>query len=532
MGRVIIVGLDGGCWELLESLMDRDFMPNLYSLRLDSCYAHIRSTDPPVTGPSWITIATGVNPGKHGCFDFNKPLRSLGKLKPLQSWDIKVKTFYEILKERGKKTILINLPGSYPPITDLITFTSILTRGENSVFPEKLKEEDEDFKNYRIFPDTSYLRRGNLKGYVEDIYDVEANRFKVLKKLFFRDWDCLFYLFSGGDWVSHLLYHKLLSKDAPESAIRIFTLFDEIIYFILKNIKEDDSLLIVSDHGFKRSKGVLHLNEILFRKGLLHPDFSNPSPPISHKMEENLFEKREFKKVPPPFLKLALRNNYIKYGIKALRKVGMAFPLFLKVDAKSSHCLMVSSESYGIYINDKTRFDDGIVDEGDVNELKSKMFQILNEIEYKGEKVFKELFFKEDIYYGDYVNFAPDIIFGNSDWGYSSGIRTLEVNPFVESEMGIHSHFGIFISFGRKMKRIEVPEGILFVADITPTILYLLGEKIPDNCDGKVFTPMIEDNYLKSNRIEYFKAEKVEREEKEIESDEIEKRLKELGYMQ
>ena len=532
MGRIVILGLDGGCWELLESLIDREYMPNLESLKIDSAFGFLGSTDPPVTAPAWVSFSTGVNPGKHSCFDFNKPQNSLTQLKPLQSWDIKAKTFYEILKESGKETILINLPGSYPPLTNFITFTSILTRGNNSVFPAKLKEEEEVFKNYRIFPDTSYLRKGDIKGYIKDIYDVEYKRFQVLKKILFRDFDCLFYLFSGGDWISHELYPQLLTKNAPQEAIEIFKLFDAIVYYILKNLNNDDSLIIVSDHGFKRSNGVVHLNEILLKNNLLFPDYLNPSPPLSHKMDENLFDKKEFVKFPPFLLKSALKNGFLRYSFKIVRKFGIPFPLFLKVDSKSSKCLMMTSESYGIMVNDKKRFNDGVVEIEEYEDLRKKIEKVLNELEYQGKKVFKNIYFKEEVYKGEYLEMAPDLIFGDSDWGYSSGIRTLEVDPFAECERGIHSQFGIFLAYGKNINKIEIPKGILSVVDIMPTILYLLGEKIPDNCDGRVLTLIIEESYLKKNKIKFFKAKKPLREEKEIENGEIAKRLKELGYMQ
>ena len=532
MGRVIVLGLDGGCFELLEILMNKGSMPNLEEVVKSSSSGFLRSTDPPVTAPSWISIATGVNPGKHGCYDFNKPTNSLQKVKPIQSWDIKVKTFYELLKESGKKCILVNLPGTFPPLTDFVTLTSLLTQGENSVFPEKLKEESDDFKNYRIFPDTSYLRNGELKKYLQDVYDVELRRFHCLKKLWEKDWECLFYVFSGGDWISHEFYSQLIENKAPFEAEKVFQLFDEILDFVLKKKENEDTLLIVSDHGFKKAKGVLHINEILYKNELLNPDFQNPFPPMSHKMEENLFSSSEFKKVNPEILKAVLKNKGLKKTVKALRKFGYKFPLFLKVNAKSSSCLMLTSESYGITINDKRRFEDGIVLCDEFDQTRNKVKEILADLKYGDEKVFRDLFFKEEVYRGEHLDIAPDIVFGDSDWAYSSGIRTLEKDPFAICERGIHSQYGIFLASGRNIKNMKLEKGKMSVIDVSPLILYLLGEKIPNNFDGKVLEDIFEDDYLKKNKVEYCDYTLPQREEKEIESEEIAKRLKSLGYMQ
>jgi len=35
----------------------------------------------PYTAPSWTTVATGVNPGKHGIFNFIKPYGEIGVVK-------------------------------------------------------------------------------------------------------------------------------------------------------------------------------------------------------------------------------------------------------------------------------------------------------------------------------------------------------------------------------------------------------------------------------------------------------------------
>jgi len=42
--------------------------------------------------------ATGVNPGRHGCFDLQHFDGELGKLRPLQAWDIAEKTSMKFSK--------------------------------------------------------------------------------------------------------------------------------------------------------------------------------------------------------------------------------------------------------------------------------------------------------------------------------------------------------------------------------------------------------------------------------------------------
>ncbi len=531
MGKVVVLGIDGATWDLLEVLMEKNIMPCLNDLYKDSARGKLLSTYPPVTAPSWISMATGVNPGKHGCFDFNKAENSLSRIRPLQSWDIQTETFYEILSRNGKKTILINLPGTYPPLTSEITITSLLTQGENCVFPESLKEEVDIFKNYRIFPDTSLLRKGDLKGYIKGVYEIERIRFQAMKHLWHKDWDCFFIVFSGGDWLSHEFFGEMFDGVAPEEAYEIFRLFDEAIYFAAKGLGEDDCLMIVSDHGFKKAKGILHFNEILFQNGFLEPDYENPSPPLSHKMEKGLFDRSDFKKVSERWLKMGMKNPFAGKFIKLLRKFGYPYPLFLKANPLKSKALMMTSESYGVTINDKLRFEDGIVDECDIEEVRDSLKNLLLSLEFGGEKLFRDIFYKEETYSGEFLKYAPDLIFGDSEWGYSSAVRTLEKNPFALVDRGIHSLFGVFLCYGRNITPQLIEKGEISVLDIAPLILYFLGQKIPDNLDGKVFQRIVESSYLEKHKIEFCEGKKPERERIDFDGEEIQKKLKSLGYM-
>jgi len=68
--RVAVIGLDGMAWHILHRLFTYDAMPNLKKLSEKSLKGVLKSTIPPCTPPAWTSIATGVNPGKHGIFNF------------------------------------------------------------------------------------------------------------------------------------------------------------------------------------------------------------------------------------------------------------------------------------------------------------------------------------------------------------------------------------------------------------------------------------------------------------------------------
>ncbi|HVS01711.1 MAG TPA: alkaline phosphatase family protein [Thermoanaerobaculia bacterium] len=68
--RTIILGFDGADAELTRQWMDEGKLPNLARLRQEGTFAPLRSTIPSQTPVSWSTFATGLDPGRHGVFDF------------------------------------------------------------------------------------------------------------------------------------------------------------------------------------------------------------------------------------------------------------------------------------------------------------------------------------------------------------------------------------------------------------------------------------------------------------------------------
>src|SRR3989304_843271 len=211
MSRVLIIGLDGATWDLIKPMAEAGTLPTLKNVMDHGVWGNLQTTIPPFTGPAWVSFATGKNPGKHGIFDFLLPKKSLNDLKTTSTKHIKGETFYEILNEKGKKCILVNLPGSYPPRIGEIVVTGLCTPGNDFIFPPDLIDEIPEFKNYRIFPDVSLEQDGRVTEYINDIRELEKTRFECAKKLFKRKWDFFFILFSGTDWIQHIIFDKLMT---------------------------------------------------------------------------------------------------------------------------------------------------------------------------------------------------------------------------------------------------------------------------------------------------------------------------------
>src|SRR5512138_264881 len=68
--RTVILGFDSFDPVQFERLNEAGKMPNLSKFVENGGYSRLEVCSPPQTEVSWTSIATGVDPGSHGIFDF------------------------------------------------------------------------------------------------------------------------------------------------------------------------------------------------------------------------------------------------------------------------------------------------------------------------------------------------------------------------------------------------------------------------------------------------------------------------------
>ncbi len=131
--RVVVLGLDGLEPELVEAGVARGMLPNFAAL---PHYQRLGTTCPPLSPVAWSTFATGVNPGKHGIFDFvhrtpelamklafsevrREPIRFGPWKLPWKVarpyWLRRGQSFWKILAEYGVHSHVLRVPVTWPP---------------------------------------------------------------------------------------------------------------------------------------------------------------------------------------------------------------------------------------------------------------------------------------------------------------------------------------------------------------------------------------------------------------------------------
>ena len=68
--KILVVGIDGLDPDICRELIQKGKMPNLKALISNGTFEDLQIINPAQSPVSWSCLACGVNPGKHGIFDF------------------------------------------------------------------------------------------------------------------------------------------------------------------------------------------------------------------------------------------------------------------------------------------------------------------------------------------------------------------------------------------------------------------------------------------------------------------------------
>ncbi len=91
---VVILGLDGAGWPIIDRLIESGELPNFDRLKREGASGVFRSDEPTLSPRVWTTIATGVDPVIHGATDFFSTQDSIQEPR-----------IWEIVSLEGGKTI-------------------------------------------------------------------------------------------------------------------------------------------------------------------------------------------------------------------------------------------------------------------------------------------------------------------------------------------------------------------------------------------------------------------------------------------
>ena len=115
--KLLIIGLDGVSWNVLNPMIENGHMPFLRDFIKDGRSGILKSTEPPITPAAWTSFMTGLDSEEHDVRGFRNFQLEKGKFTYTlnNSSNIKHKSLWNILSENNRKVCIINLPLTYPP---------------------------------------------------------------------------------------------------------------------------------------------------------------------------------------------------------------------------------------------------------------------------------------------------------------------------------------------------------------------------------------------------------------------------------
>jgi len=507
--KIFIIGIDGATWKILTPLIEKGSLPFLSSLMNKGVWGKLISTTPPNSAVAWSTFQTGVNPGKHGVFDFFKHRLNPANPPIIDADDIKAEKFWDYLGRFGKKSLLLNMPISYPPRPmNGILVTSFLTPlNKQFTYPKEVEK-----KLNKIGYEIDVLMEGKY-GFMSDesavsfkpkkifnkVVQISKTRVKAFKKLTKEaEFDFFFVYFKETDFIQHIFYNGVYTQKYLHELDGIIK---QAYDFYDKEIDGRKYFMVMSDHGFHPSAKIQFSPYMWLKEEFgyfkehgelfLFWKFLNK---LNIKIKESgvfLTKNKRIKRVRDEFVRKVKGQeiNNLKRGKKLVATLNGIY-FFHSVDYKTKKQIVAKAKK----------------------------------LIYKGRKVFSFVGLPDDIYKGPFTNIAPDIVWIPNE-EFTIDPSPLADRLFSKKETYIKGEHisdreGILIFTGPQV--VENKKVDANIEDVLPTILFLYGLPISDKIDGKVK----KEFFKKGSRLARTKPRKVN--EKEQVSELVKKQLEEL----
>ncbi|HVS15665.1 MAG TPA: alkaline phosphatase family protein [Thermoanaerobaculia bacterium] len=125
-GRLMVIGWDSADWDLIFPLLERGELPHLASLMAEGTAGTLATFLPSVSPALWTTVATGVEPDRHGILGFyeKRPrlerwwqrLTHFGRLERrlFSANDRRVRAIWNLLTEARRGVLVVGFHNTFP----------------------------------------------------------------------------------------------------------------------------------------------------------------------------------------------------------------------------------------------------------------------------------------------------------------------------------------------------------------------------------------------------------------------------------
>ena len=486
---LLVIGWDGATPELVGPYLDDGTLPHLAQLRRRGGFAPLRSLIHPLSPAAWTSAFTGLNPGRHGVWDFGHLQPGTYEAAHTDATCRHGATLWDIAEDCGLRSVVINVPLSHPaPETKRTVFVPGLGADslEGACWPRDLAGLiHTEAPGYVI--DVNSYEHADPASFLAAVHRMIEARATVGEALLRRERPDLFVCtFVATDRVQHGFWKQGAHPFGDGSrvgwrfadAIRdVYRALDAALGRLIEAAGPDATVLVVSDHGFGDLDGDLFLNSVLEDLGL-----------VTVRRADGASRRDRWAR--------SLRRRLpLRFGGSAAEVPDPTFGDIVWEETRA-----FARGLFGqIWLNLRGREPLGQVEPGPEAEV------ILASIERAllalrtpdgREPLIDAVFRAEDLYEGPLTRGAPDLIVVPRDYrwmtrsGREFGPRGALFGPAAVGHTGNHRMDGVLVAGGPGIPPHDsLPRQRLL--DLTPTALALLGIEVPRRLDGKPMTQLL-----------------------------------------
>lgn len=475
--KAVVLGFDGVEPKLLNRLESEGKMPGFEDLRGDGLYSQLDSTVIPISAMAWSSFLTGVNPGKHGVYDFiSRSEPDSTEFDLTTSNTRQAPAMWDYLNAVDKRVGVVGMPVTYP----VDEFDGFAVSGyptphrEQSFWPPELEE-------------TSPVDPGEIHAKVhfdgtnrDDFIEDQFRQFDAIERfhnhaLDAKEWDLLVTVFKQTDDIAHVAWDDPELHEIYQEADRVLRETRQR----LEAMDEEYLLIVLSDHGFGPVDKTLFLNNVLRDLGFLKLKSG-----IGTKMRDtlskaglnmlNAYRVASFLGLGERLMSVGFDDESPKakllYGLRSALLLGSH-----DIDTDRSACF--SRGNYGqIFVEDDDRTD--------------TLVEGLLDYTVNGEHIIADVHRASEHFDGDAIDLAPDLMIETPDYRYltARGFALATNRVLTDHIIGRdaeHKQKGVFFATGSDIDSGATPSEPS-LEDVLPTLMHAMTEDIPTYLDGDV----------------------------------------------
>ena len=556
--RLILLGLDGATFTVIDFLVARGRLPQLAGLMREGVRAPLASTVPPHSAAAWPSLVTGRNPGHHGLYEFYRRRAGSYRLEPINGGCVPGPKLWQLAGAAGKRVCVFNVPISYPP-EDVkgVMVSGLDTPGRESEFthPAGLKREllarfpgyaieiDEVVRalehRERSAADPRAARRAMLLQQLEQ-------ELAVADFLLEREpWDLAFLVVTAPDRAQHLFwddFERLQRGETVAADSPLLAAYERADAALgrWRARYPDRAWLVVSDHGFGPLTKEFYLEQFLAEQGWLR---LRPRAERAGQLLGAALRR--------PWRALGPLGALLRQSAGRLTRGEAALPAWVLEDPEravdwSRTRAYAVGDTGAIFLNVAGREPQGIIPPGrEYERVREELAAALMALRDPGDgrTVVERVYRREELYSGAQLQALPDLHVCLREYAYRVVLRhhgekgCYFGRPEARKALydtGSHRREGIFLAAGPGFARgRQLPAANLL--DVLPTVLHALGLPLEASLEGRVLAEAFAPEFMAAHPVSPGgrapATALAARGYSEEEERKLAERLKQLGYL-